>query len=326
MKRLIWKVLFLALLLVSLTGILNFFYAKTNTWKHNIDRYSNMPDNIQLANLGSSHGDYSFNYTDLPYRTFKFSFSAQHYLYDYALLSQYIEKFDKNAVVLILIEYFEVTHIKTDYSSQLAWYYRVLDKNHLPHYSLKDYLRYKAVPILTVDANYVVRELIKFLYPVAAAQQEDSFLMRTEIERINSAKRRYIEWAKPESTSPVWKFRTDAGEEGFAYNKNLVSKMIELCLAHDIQPVLISTPLVSVLNRIFAEESPDFLDTFYRLSRELQETYPTVPYFDYSHDPRFENDFSLFGDQDHLNAAGAKKFTAIVVSDLQANGLLAGGE
>jgi lysophospholipase L1-like esterase len=112
------------------------------------------------------------------------------------------------------------------------------------------------------------------------------------------------------------------GEEGFSYNKAWVSKIIELCLAHDIQPVLITTPITSVLNTVYAERSPKFFETFYRFTRELQEAYPSVPYFDYSHDPRFENNFSLFFDGDHLNTAGAGKFTAIVVSDLQSRGLL----
>jgi hypothetical protein len=57
----------------------------------------------------------------------------------------------------------------------------------------------------------------------------------------------------------------------------------------------------------------------------LQETYPSVPYFDYSQDPRFENDFPLFHDGDHLNTADEERFTPIVVSGLQAAGLLAGG-
>jgi hypothetical protein len=111
-------------------------------------------------------------------------------------------------------------------------------------------------------------------------------------------------------------------EEGFAYNKSLVSKMIELCYANDIQPVLISTPVSYILNQIYIENSPDFFDTFYRFSRELQEAYPSLAYFDYSRDPRFENDLSLFSDTSHLNTAGAKHFTAIVIDDLKTAGIL----
>jgi len=113
-----------------------------------------------------------------------------------------------------------------------------------------------------------------------------------------------------------------AGEEGFVHNKILVSQIVEFCFANDIQPVLITMPITSILNNIYTEKSPGFFDTFYRFTRELQEAYPNLPYFDYSHDPRFENDFSLFKDGDHLNIFGAEKFTAIVISDLQTNGML----
>jgi lysophospholipase L1-like esterase len=70
------------------------------------------------------------------------------------------------------------------------------------------------------------------------------------------------------------------------------------------------------LNEIYDERLPAFWDTFYRFTRELCEAYPDVPYLDYSHDSRFTHDFSLFTDGDHLNASGAKKFTAVVIADL----------
>jgi hypothetical protein len=313
MKRFILKVLFLALLSIISIGILNFLYKRTEFWKneYKAGKFFAMPDNIQLANFGSSHGG-GFDYTGLPYRTFNFSFDNQLYPYDYALLSQYIEKFDKNAVAIILIEYFEVTNIKEPADQSQSWYYRILDKEYLPTYSWKEYLLYAAVPVLTAGTN-----IVKITIDIRIEGNSD-YSTRVESERINNAKKRYDMWTK----SIGLNLGIDSGEEGFAYNKNLVSKMIELCYAHDVQPVLISTPITSILNQIYAENSPDFFDTFYRFSRELQEAYPSLSYFDYSHDPRFENDFSLFVDQDHLNAAGSKKWTAIVIEDLKAAGIL----
>jgi hypothetical protein len=114
----------------------------------------------------------------------------------------------------------------------------------------------------------------------------------------------------------------EAGEEGFAYNQELVCKMVELCLAHDIRPVLVATPITSILNSIYDKNAPDFFDTFYRFAREICEKYPGLEFFDYSHDNRFVNDFSLFIDSDHLNDYGAEKFTPIMAADLEASGIL----
>jgi lysophospholipase L1-like esterase len=81
-------------------------------------------------------------------------------------------------------------------------------------------------------------------------------------------------------------------------------------------------PMTSILNNVYAERLPGFFDTYYRFTREICEKYPGLEFFDYSHDSRFVNDFSLFFDGDHLNAYGAEKFTRIVVADLEASGLL----
>jgi hypothetical protein len=59
------------------------------------------------------------------------------------------------------------------------------------------------------------------------------------------------------------------------------------------------------------------------MTDELRAEYPSVPYFDYSHDERFSRDLSLFFDSDHLNARGAKQFTPVVIADLHEAGLLA---
>ena len=273
-------------------------------------RFNSVPNNIQLANVGTSHGKASFDYQTIPYLGFNFAHGGR-LLYDYRVIKQYIEHFDKNAVLFIPISYFQITRINTDYRMVEAAHYPFLDKQYIDNYSERKKIVYTYIPVLNAD-----NEIVRIINERLMKPPEDLSQSMTIPELEVYSKRRYKSWTQNRQTEK------EMGEEGFAYNKSLVSKMIELCLAHDIQPVLISTPITSVLNQIYAEESPDFFNTFYRFTRELQETYPAVPYFDYSHDPRFENDFSLFLDSDHLNAAGAKKFTALVVSDLQTSGLL----
>jgi hypothetical protein len=175
--------------------------------------------------------------------------------------------------------------------------------------------------------NYSVQEKFLFTVPVLTAGPNLIHIIKdnpSSWEFKTMAGDELIKYCeeKHKSWTTDTKIEFEAGEEGFAYNKQLAGQIIEFCYAHDIQPVLISTPVTSVLNKIYAERSPDFFDTFYRFTRELQEYYPNLPYFDYSHDPRFEDDFPLFRDGDHLNIFGAEKFTAIVVSDLRASGIL----
>jgi hypothetical protein len=207
------------------------------------------------------------------------------------------------------IKYYEITQVKIDYSDQIARYYRFLHKDNMPEYSLLDNLRYKRFPILSAGLN--VLEILKDTTP--PVQSETAYSSMTKDQLIKKSENRYSYWTKD---------TPDTGERGYAHNQELVCKIVELCLAHDIRPVLVTTPITSILNNIYAERSPDFFNTFYRFSREICEKYPGLKFFDYSHDSRFENDFSLFKDADHLNAYGAVKFTFIIVADLEASGIL----
>jgi hypothetical protein len=214
--------------------------------------------------------------------------------------------------LIILIEYFEITQITLDYGDQIARYYRFLHKEIMPEYSLRDYIRYKAIPILSTGNS------ITLIFSDVEKEHQKNYSSMTETELIEKSERRYADFTKFEPGGGT----IEAGEEGFAYNQELVCKIIELCLAHDIRPVLAATPITSTLNNIYDKRSPDFFDTFNRFAREICGKYPGLKFFNYSHDSRFVNDFSLFSNSDHLNAYGAEKFTPIVVADLEASGIL----
>jgi hypothetical protein len=312
MKKLIGKCLALFFFILSSIAVLNYLYIRTTYWKENdTKQFKNVPGNIQLANVGSSHGTESFDYTGIPYRTFNFALTGQRHVYNYAILKQYIEHFDKNAVLLIPISYFEITRIKLDFTDQRPRYYRFLDKQYIESYSFSEKLLFDLVPVLT--AGNTITFIIKD-QPLSAGKK---IITMTGTELINYCNETYKSW-----TTDAPGIGIEAGEEGFAYNRNWVIKIIELCHGHGIRPVLITTPITSILNTIYAEKSPDFFDTFHRFTREITDTYPSILYFDYSHDRRFEDDFSLFNDSNHLNILGAEKFTAIVISDLESRGLI----
>jgi hypothetical protein len=218
-------------------------------------------------------------------------------------------------VVIFLIEYFEIERIKIDYSDQIPRYYRILDKAYMPEYSLQDYIRYSVFPLLSAGAN--IRSIVSDSNPEDTLQKRWHSAMSEE-ELIKYSSKHHRDW----TTDSPDGITLQKGADGFIYNQKILSDILDYCLARELQPVLISTPITGIFNAIFEERTPDFLETFYRFSREISEKYPNVPYLDYSHDKRFENDISLFRDSDHLNIYGAKKFTLIVIEDIQSLGLL----
>jgi len=308
MRKFFGKFLFLFVLIFLSIVIPNLLYINTNYWQGTVinptEKFNHIPDNIQIANVGSSHGECGFDYREISNRGFNFALSQQYPLYDYLVLKQYVNQFDKNAVLLIPISYFHITSMKIDFKDHRARYYRFLSKENMDVYSEQEKILFTFIPVLT--AGKTIKFIIKDRPPSSI------YKTMTEQELIKDSIEKHGSWTAGTEN-------TQEREKRAAHNKYLVSQIIELCYTKNIQPVLVTTPFTSILNNVYAEKTTWFFDDFYRFTHELQEAYHGLPCFDYSHDPRFENDFSLFRDCDHL---GAEKFTAIVISDLQTSGLL----
>ena len=56
-----------------------------------VNKFNFVPEGIQIANMGSSHGDAAFNWDSLTkernFKCFNFALASQPYKYDYALLN-----------------------------------------------------------------------------------------------------------------------------------------------------------------------------------------------------------------------------------------------
>ena len=96
MKRFLIKLSLIIVPFILLLFVLNFAYLNSYYWLEQRDeaKFRNVPENIQLANLGSSHSFYSFNYNAFPeYVSFNFAMKAQHHVFNYYVLKQYLNNF-----------------------------------------------------------------------------------------------------------------------------------------------------------------------------------------------------------------------------------------
>ena len=313
MKKLALKFLLLILPIIIFIFLINARYVSTNHWKaeNNVWKFNFVPDDIQLANLGSSHGEVNFIYESFPqYKTFNFGISSQRYFWDYGILQQYIDSFAPNAVVLLPISYFGITTRLTNYDDLRPRYYRFLKKKYFDEWSILGFIRYANIPVLSAGKN------IMKCFDDIPPENIDVFNSRTtymtEDELQEYCVKKYESWTNPEN---------EKGEEGYRQNLEDVCQLVKFCLDNGLQPVLVTTPITTVLNDIY-EKDEDFFKTFYHFISDVQTQFPNVPYFDYSHDTEFSPKFELFADGDHLNVYGAREFTAHVVADLQEAGLL----
>lgn len=309
MKRFWIKLAVIILPFIFLLLILNFAFRKSYYWDVYYTeqfKFREVPNNIQITNLGSSLGFYGFVYDDFPqYNCFNFAVSWQHHKYNYCVLNQYIDNLTENAVVFIPISYFDITRIEDE---PLHKYYKILDRENFPDWSVKGYLNNDVFPFLFTKEPWKKIMMKKETSPVTMYETVNL----SEAEVINSSKVMYETFTKDNGA--------EQGEKGFEYNINEVSKIIDLCYSKKLVPVLVGLPQIDKLNDLF--EETDFFETFYRFTDTLQQKYPEILYFDYSCNEEYSSDWSLFFDATHLNSKGAKKFTAQVIEDLKNNNLL----
>ena len=309
MKRFICKIFLFIVPVCALFLLFNALYSRTNYWKseNHINKFTDMPYNLELGNLGSSHTCYGINYDVAPeVKAWNLANDSQRYFWDYGVLKQYIDHFAENAVIIIPISYFGVTG-RGDYSGFRKRYYRILPKESMDYWSFKENLCYNTFPLLSAGVK-----TIHIFHDIPKAQMSLFYNRTAHLDGENLEKScidRHKGWTEMDK------------DGGYAENIREISAIIDLCYEHKLTPVLISTPITDVLNAIYAEDEA-FFPTFKQFSADLCEKYPAIRYFDYSHDERFSPNHELFADGDHLNNFGAEKFTKILVSDLQANGLL----
>ena len=308
MKKFCLKLVFI----FSIFIVTNLLYKNTNFWKCENDmfKFYNIPDNIQLANLGSSHGLYGINYeyiTDI--NAYNFALQAQPYFYDYAILKKYIKHFSKNATIVIPISYFNISgHF--DYSAFRKRYYRILKKKDMDYWNIKEDIIFSKCPILIAKTN------IFKIFNDISKEETSPYYNRTKSLDDEAFEHycveRYNFWQSPDWTE---------GKIGYKKNIQKVSQIIDLCYSNNLIPVIITLPISETLNLIY-EKDVTFFSEFKQFSDDLLKKYPNLIYLDYSRDTQFSPNHQLFADGDHLNNFGAEIFTKRLISDLRNKNLL----
>lgn len=308
MFRFIMKCILIPAAAIFLIYELNKAYVPINDesyWdltKFDVLEYEN-PD-IQLANIGSSHGAYDFNYTiitDRGYNCFNYANTSQTYNYDYALLKEYGYHMVPGSVLFIPVSYFSFNNEVVNASEAQALstrYYRVLSPENMPDYDLYvDIITHK-LPILSAGKD--ISKLITKWFPglsIIAHAAESEINVEEFASRARDRYGRHFdnkeEYFMPERIEELY-------------------DIIAYCREHEITPVLITTPFSSFY---YDQVSAEFRIEFYALVDDIIAD-TGVNYYDYSYDERFRDNLELFSDSDHLNDDGARLFMEILTKEV----------
>lgn len=261
---------------------------------------------IQIANLGSSHGASDFLYDTVEgitlrgYTCFNFANTSQSFDYDYGMLKEYGENMDVNSVLFLPVSYFSFNNEVPNASEAQAMslrYYHFLSPENIPDYDPYVDIITNRLPILSAGQD--ILKLFPDLDPVLIAHAEGEGIDAAEFAR--RSQERYsrhfdnkTEYFLPERTEEL-------------------RAIIDYCKEHRITPVLITTPFSSYYNDLVSQ---DFLQEFRETITAIASD-TGVNYYDYSHDERFGGNLQYFSDSDHLNQEGASCFMNILWSEVE---------
>ena len=257
---------------------------------------------VQVGNLGSSHGAYNFDYTPLTERgfsCFNFANTSQSFNYDYAVLKEFGSYMTPGSVLFIPVSYFsfnnEVTNAEEAEAMSVRYYHCLSPKN-IPDYDPFIDIITNRLPILSAGEDIVklFPSLQLSIIALAAENEVDTavFAARAQ-ERYSRHFHNKHEYFLPERIEDL-------------YN------IINYCKEHDITPVLVTTPFSKYYRDLVADE---FLNEFEETVTKIADD-TGVNYYDYSYDARFRGNLTYFMDADHLNTEGAVYFMQILMEEV----------
>lgn len=291
---------------VLILYLLNIPYRKLDDEKYmdlwNLRMLGNQINDVEIANVGSSHGAYNFTYEafeDRGFSCFNFGNASQTYAYDLALLKEYGEHIDEDCILFIPVSYFSFnneTVNETEAQALSIKYYHCLSPRNIPDYDLYTDIVTTRLPILSAGED-ILKLFPDLNLSITAQAAEDGINVEEFADRARQRYDRHF-GGKDEYFLP------ERIEELYA--------IIEYCREHDIVPVLITTPFSQYYTDLVSEEFlQQFQDTVNKIITDTG-----VSYYDYSHDERFQSNLEYFSDSDHLNDAGREYFMEILEEDV----------
>lgn len=294
---------FVIILLLIAEMILEKIYMKSEKYKKTLggcDKFYNVPDNIEICNIGSGPGMYAISYDDCGKCGFNFSTAPQSYTYGFRILERFKKCIKENSIVIIVI------------MSPLSFG----DNNAYKNKSYSD----KFYGILSPEAidNYSSKRALMLKHPLLMN------LFKKIKSKFSSQKRnnQTIENNEPKVVS-VWKKEFNlhdlsdeqqAVKHAGAFNEKIetILKGIELCLSQKWKPVFVIPPVPQEIRNYIGEE---FQQAFvYDNLEQIQKVYPQIPLLNYYDDCRFVQE--LFKSGVFLNEKGRDAFSTILFEDI----------
>lgn len=318
------KLIFRILLLFIPFVLLNIIYTNSATWKnkYGMNKYDFIPENIEIANLGSSHGFHSFDYSIEGFSNktcFNFAIGQQSLDFDWGIFKQYVNRFKEGSTLIICLSPFETDGIpdyKANKDSQFR-YYGILEKQNFDTFSRQDWFFFNYLALVT--SKHPVRDIRDSIAEYLTSNKTSStsledFSQPTVFFDDKNYEKVPLEERLRQANEIVdfWTNIFPPDAKGKEHNLGYLDKIISLGREHNINTVVVTTPVSREVYYVLKTRNTYYdLDKFYR---ELIEKYPETKFLNYI-DLFFGKD-RLFRDNNHLSPEGAIEFSKIIQSDI----------
>lgn len=254
---------------------------------------------LDVVNLGSSSALAAFDYSAYPQlKTANWAMAPQTLVADFEILRNYSCFLKKGAIVIIPLCPFSSLGGSNDNLADK--YYTVLNIASIPHASFRrqqEQLQIKQNP-------WRYYPLAQLLSRKSKAKDIDKNTFEAD------AKMRMESWRKEFSIIRFSDSLSLVNQDSYKDGVEILRKMIDLCEEREFRPVLVMPPVSEAMRMQFAPEMKALF--IYEFVSEVAGE--KTLFLDYFADDRFM-DFD-FQNSFILNAAGAKKFTEIVLKEM----------
>ena len=318
------KILVVFVLAVCILVGVSEIYKKGLTYQgtySGIEKFENVPDNIEFANFGPSYGMCCFDFETIEARAktgFNFSLTMQDLYHDYAIYKTFEDNFKDGAVVAIPLSYFSFCSDTNAPSGNR--YYKLLDRGYIKGYTMEKEVSTKFIPAYGKGGT-LGRDITNDLLNTIMKKGVNT--LDVETAEVSETSEKYAELKTDSATrvTTIENGNLKVYADHIAVNEELLVNWIEEMKEDGLVPVLLLTPYWHEYANGFDTE---LLNISYNapVARVVEKTgvdyinFCGEEYYEYTHTPEY------FSNCDHVSKEGSKAFMNLYVDYLIQKGLL----
>lgn len=284
-------------------------FERTNFYKNNYLETDKLKgtSKVDYVNTGSTFAYYGIDYEYAGVKGLNLALCPQSIEFDFNMLRHFESRYNKGAVVFIIIS--DLAFAKRGYkeAKTVEKYYKVLSIGEIKRYNLFKALRAKYLPVL-----YSWKNFLRAFRDVNISNDHELMVNENDKEAVEAdAYKRCKAWVQEFGLDNLSDM--EQGEkfrESFEFNTSIVSRMAAWCKERGYKPVLVNLPVSSEMINGFSKE---FLDVFYY---ENIKKFDDVPFIDLQAEEKL-SDYLLYTDSCRLNKPGRGIITKLLIRKVE---------